>query len=127
MTAQRNLCVEVCFVIGRGGAVLWADASDSAEALPDSRARWEAIWRHRGELDAIAHSHPVGPAAFSAEDESTMQAIDGALGRELRYYVVAPRQTIARTGERTGVVTPEPWWVELIRLASGMDIGDLGD
>jgi hypothetical protein len=120
MTARRGERIEVCFVIGRGGAILWADASDSATALPDSRARWEAIWRHRGELDAIAHSHPVGPAAFSAEDESTMQAIDGALGRELHYYVVAPRRTIGRIGGRTEVVTPEPWWAGLLRLASGM-------
>ena len=29
---------------GKGGAVLWADASDSPAALPDSRSRWEAIW-----------------------------------------------------------------------------------
>jgi hypothetical protein len=90
MTARpvdHDACREVCFVIGRGDAILWADASDSAEALPDSRARWVAIWHHRGELDAIAHSHPVGPAAFSAEDESTMQAIDGALGRAVRHHV----------------------------------------
>jgi len=124
MTARRGERVEVCFVIGRGGAILWADASDRATALPDSRARWEAIWHHRAELEAIAHSHPVGPAAFSAEDESTMQAIDGALGRELRYYVVAPRRTIGRTGGRTEVVTPEPWWAGLLRLASGMEGGD---
>jgi len=120
MTARRDHCVEVCFVIGRGGAILWADASDSAEALSDSRARWEAIWAHRDELDAIAHAHPVGPAEFSAEDESTMQAIDDALGRAVRYCVVAPGRMIARTGERTEVVTPEPWWAGLLRLASGM-------
>jgi hypothetical protein len=127
MTARpvdHDACREVCFVIGRGDAILWADASDSAEALPDSRARWVAIWHHRGELDAIAHSHPVGPAAFSAEDESTMQAIDGALGRAVRHHVVAPRLTIARIGERSLVVTPEPWWAGLLRLASGMDKGD---
>ena len=120
MSAQRARCVEVCFVIGRGGAILWADASDSVTRLPDSRARWEAIWRHRGELDAIAHSHPLGPAAFSAEDESTMQAIDAALGRRVRYCVVAPRATVARVGERDEKVSPEPWWADLIRLASGM-------
>jgi proteasome lid subunit RPN8/RPN11 len=127
MTARRDgrdVRREVCFVIGRGDAILWADASDSAEALPDSRARWEAIWHHRDELDAIAHSHPAGPAAFSAEDESTMQAIDGALGRAVRYYVVAPRVTIARSGQHTEVVTPEPWWAGLLRLASGMPKGD---
>ncbi|HEX3760818.1 MAG TPA: Mov34/MPN/PAD-1 family protein [Kofleriaceae bacterium] len=119
---------EVCFVIGRGGAILWADASDRADALPDSRARWEAIWAHRDQLEAIAHSHPSGPAAFSAEDESTMQAIDSALGRPVRYCVVAPGRTIARTGERPGacieVVAPEPWWAGLLRLASGMAVTD---
>ena len=66
---------EVCFLIGKGGAILWADASDSPAALPDSRARWEAIWNNREHLEVIAHSHPVGPAAFSAEDNSTMEAL----------------------------------------------------
>jgi hypothetical protein len=120
MTTQR----EVCFLIGRDGAVLWADASDSPAALPDSRARWQAIWDHRDQLEAIVHSHPMGPAAFSAEDVSTMQAIDSALGRSMRYCVVAPTVTIARTGDRTGSrdehVDPEPWWAGLLRLASGM-------
>jgi hypothetical protein len=111
---------EVCLLVGRDDAILWADASDSAAALPDSRARWEAIWSHRHELEAIVHSHPTGPAAFSAEDESTMQAIDSALGRAMRYCVVAPRAVIARTGERDEQLCPEPWWAGLLRLASGM-------
>jgi hypothetical protein len=110
---------EVCLIIGRGEAILWADVG-SVAALPDSRARWEAIWCHRDELEVIAHTHPTGPAAFSAEDESTMQAIDAALGRRMRYCVVAPRQTVARVGERDEKVSPEPWWAGLIRLASGM-------
>jgi hypothetical protein len=114
---------EVCFLVGKGGAILWADASDSPAALPDSRARWEAIWRLRDELELIAHSHPMGPSAFSAEDESTMEALDGALGRAMRYMVVAPRVTIAREGATapTTEVVPEPWWAALLRLASGMD------
>lgn len=112
--------IEVCFLIGRGGALLWADASSSPAALPDSRARWQAIWQHRDELEEIAHSHPMGPAAFSAEDESTMQAIDSALGRSMRYGVVAPRVTITRSGSDTRPVSPEPWWAALLRLASGM-------
>lgn len=111
---------EVCFLIGEGGAVLWADTSGSVAALADSRARWDAIWRFRGELVEIAHSHPVGPAAFSAEDESTMVAIDSALGRPLRYIVVAPRATLVRFGGETFRLTPEPWWVALMRLGSGM-------
>jgi hypothetical protein len=109
---------EVCFLIGRGGAILYADASDSPAALPDSRARWEAIWRHRDELEVIAHSHPVGPAAFSAEDDSTMDAIDSALGRAVRYIVVAPRAVVVRPAEPAPVF--EPWWAHLLRLASGL-------
>jgi hypothetical protein len=112
---------EVCFLIGRGDTVLYADASNSPAALPDSRARWEAIWRHRDELEAIVHSHPMGPSAFSAEDESTMAAVDSALGKPMRYCVVAPRVTIARTGDgETTQLHPEPWWAGLLRLASGM-------
>jgi hypothetical protein len=111
---------EVCFLIGRGGAILWADASDSPAALPDSRARWEAIWALREELEEIAHSHPVGPARFSAEDESTMAALDSALGKVMRYSVVAPRVMIARRGADTEDVIPEPWWAAILRLASGM-------
>ena len=112
---------EVCFLIGKGGAILWADASDSPAALPDSRERWEAIWCHRDELEVIAHSHPVGPSAFSAEDESTMEALDSALGKAVRYMVVAPRVTIAKAGlSPVESVSPEPWWAALSRLASGM-------
>ena len=117
MTTKR----EVCFLVGKGGAILWADASDDPAALPDSRARWEAIWRHRDEIEVIAHSHPVGPAAFSAEDLSTMEALDSALGRAVRYSVVAPRVTIMREGSSpTSELIPEPWWAALLRLASGM-------
>jgi hypothetical protein len=113
---------EVCFLIGKDGSVLWSDASDSPVALPDSRARWEAIWSSRERLDVIAHSHPVGPPAFSAEDQSTMEALDSALGIPVRYMVVAPSVTIAKTGATgtTEHVSPEPWWVALLRLASGM-------
>ena len=111
---------EVCFLIGRGDTILWADASTSPAALPDSRARWEAIWNHRAELEAIVHSHPIGPAAFSAEDLSTMQALDAALGKPQTYCAVAPRITLARCDGRENQVSPEPWWAGLLRLASGM-------
>src|SRR5688500_1396745 len=111
---------EVCFLIGRDDAVLWSDASDSPVALPDSRARWEAIWALRDELEAIVHSHPVGPAAFSREDETTMAALDSALGRSVRYSVVAPRAVITREDGDTFEEDPEPWWAALLRLASGM-------
>jgi Prokaryotic homologs of the JAB domain len=107
---------EVCLLVGRGDAILWADASDSAYALPDSRPRWEAIWRLRDELEVIAHSHPDGPAAFSAEDRSTMAAIDSALGKVMRYCVVAPRAVVWSDD-----VHGDPWWAHTLRLASGME------
>jgi hypothetical protein len=112
---------EVCFLIGGDGELLWADASASPVALPDSRARWEAIWELREQLVEIAHSHPAGPTGFSREDQTTMAAVDDALGRRLRYSVVAPRATIARDPDgRVFEVNPEPWWAVLMRLASGM-------
>jgi hypothetical protein len=111
---------EVCFLISQDGSILWADASSSPVALPDSRERWEAIWMFRDELHEIAHSHPMGPSVFSAEDESTMKAIDSALGRVLRYSVVAPRKMIVRDHGETFDVEIEPWWAGLVRLASGM-------
>lgn len=111
---------EVCFLIGGGDVVLWADASDDPAAMPDTRDRWTAIWERRERLVEIAHSHPRGPAGFSATDEATMEALTSALGRELRYSVVAPRVTVARDGGETARVDPEPWWADLLRLASGM-------
>jgi len=117
---------EVCFIIGGGDRVLWADASDSPVSLPDSRARWEAIWRHRLELTEIAHSHPQGPDCFSREDEETMSAIGTALGKAVRFSVVTPRLTIVRDGGADAVRTDEPWWAALMRLASGMQTPERG-
>jgi len=112
---------EVCFLLSTSDTILWADASTSPTALPDSRARWEAIWANRGRLGGVAHSHPVGPSAFSAEDRSTMAALDDALGRRLHYFVVSPDATISRVGDAAPApIFPEPWWAGLLRLASGM-------
>lgn len=110
---------EVFVIIGRGGSVLFSDASSSPAALPDSRARWEAIWRHRTEIELLVHSHPIGPHAFSAEDESTMKAVEDALGRELVWAVVSPEGVLTREKKVESTV-PAPWWAELVRLASGM-------
>lgn len=111
---------EVFFLIGRNGALLWSDASTSPSALPDSRARWEAIWSHREELEELAHSHPIGPLAFSHEDETTMTALDEALGKKLCFSVIAPNGMIRRKEGSVARVEEEPWWAELLRLASGM-------
>lgn len=111
---------EVCFLIDARGAVLWSDVGSSAVAIPDSRERWEAIWSRRHEIVAIAHSHPVGPLAFSTEDETTMEALTSALGKPLRFSVVAPAGMLERQDGEDRRVGDEPWWAGLLRLASGM-------
>jgi hypothetical protein len=111
---------EVCYLVGEGGRVLWSDAGESPVALPDSRARWEAIWRLRDELVEIAHSHPVGPLAFSEEDETTMAALAAALGRAPRFSVVAPAGMLARLAGQDVRVSPEPPWAAALRRESGM-------
>jgi hypothetical protein len=112
---------EVCFLLDAEGRILWSDASSSPVSLPDSRARWEAIWGHRAQLAEISHSHPVGPLAFSHEDETTMEALITALGKRPRFSVVAPEGMIVRGSDGQEVrPAEEPWWTGLLRLASGM-------
>ncbi|HSP77532.1 MAG TPA: hypothetical protein VLQ93_03325 [Myxococcaceae bacterium] len=111
---------EVCLLIGRGGRVLWSETSDSPVSLPDSRARWEALWRLRAELEEVAHSHPVGPLGFSAEDETTMAALTAALGRPLRFSVLAPEGLVVREEGRDRYPSEEPGWARRLRAESGM-------
>ena len=111
---------EVCLLITKNGTIVWSDAGDNALALPDSRARWEAIWNNREELAEIVHSHPVGPRAFSHEDETTMEALDAALGKALRFSVLAPEGLVVREDGKVFESAETPWWVPLLRLASGM-------
>jgi hypothetical protein len=113
---------EVCFLIGPEGQVLWSDAGVSPVALADSRARWEAIWRLREQLVEIAHSHPVGPLAFSREDETTMAALALALPRTPRFSIVAPAGMLVRQMQDGQDVRPssEPPWAIELRQSSGM-------
>jgi len=118
---------EVCFLIGVDDTVLWSDASSSPIALPDARERWAAVWRLRDRLVEIAHTHPLGGLQFSSEDETTMLALDSALGRQLRYSVITPEGMIVRIPEADGYrddsVVSRPWWVPLILVASGVEPG----
>jgi len=114
--------VEALFLLDGRGAVLWADRSGSAAAIPDSRARWDAIWARRGELSEIAHTHPVGPAAFSLEDLTTMAALDSALGRPLTYSIVTNDAVLRKLADGTELIDHnEPWWVPVLRHHSGME------
>jgi hypothetical protein len=120
---------EVLLLIGRDGQVLWSDTSHDVSALYDSRARWDAIWGHRAQLAEIAHSHPAGALRFSAEDESTMSALGLALAELPVFSIVTPLSgpgqvhMLRRAGGLDVPVTraDEPWWADLLRLASGMD------
>jgi hypothetical protein len=111
---------EVFFLLDATGNLLFSDASESPSALPDSRRRWEAIWQHRDSLAVLAHSHPRGPLAFSKEDETTMAALESALGRELCFAVVAPDGVIEKTGARVTRLESEPAWADELRVASRM-------
>jgi hypothetical protein len=111
---------EVLFLLDRQDLVLWSDVG-TASALGDSRERWEAIWSRRERLQAVAHSHPRGPLGFSEVDRSTMAALDAALGRPLRYLVVAPEGVVARQGEVEEMVDPEPPWAGRLRAESRME------
>ncbi len=111
---------EVFFVIGERDVVLWSDASDSPLALPDSRARWEAIWSRRDELVELAHSHPLGPDAFSQEDVTTMRALDEALGRRLRFSLVTPNGYFIRRENDDAERAPAPPWTVDLARASGI-------
>ena len=112
---------EVFFIIGKQDVVLWSDASTSPVLLPDSRARWEAIWKRRRRIVEIAHSHPVGPLGFSATDETTMTALTSALGKNVVFSVVAHAGMVRRNEEGKDVIVErEPWWTNVLRLASGM-------
>jgi hypothetical protein len=118
---SADVGVEVCFLVGARDAVLWSDSSSSPSAMPDRRERWEAIWACRDELVEIAHSHPVGPLDFSAEDDTTMQALDAALGRSLTYSVVTSRGLLRKHPDgEVALEHNEPWWAEVLRAASGM-------
>ena len=111
---------EVLFLIGKNESVLWADASNSSVALPDTRERWEKIWALREEIVEIAHTHPIGPLAFSHEDETTMAALGSALAKPLRFSVVAPDGMVVRQDDKDVRVEQEPWWTSILRTLSGM-------
>jgi hypothetical protein len=112
---------EVCYLIGADGAVLWRDTTGSAQALADSRERWEAIWRYRAEIAEVAHTHPHGPLEFSTVDTTTMAAIDAALGRTLAYIVVTANGMLRRAADGTlEVVADEPAWADRLRAESGI-------
>lgn len=112
---------EVFFIIGKDDIVLHEEASTSPIALPDARSRWERIWELRDEIVELSHSHPLGPLGFSDVDESTMAALESALGKKIVFSVVAPEATVRRDLDgKTSIVAVEPPWAARMRELSGM-------
>lgn len=119
MTTPRPC--EFVMLLDARGEILHTEEGANAHAVRDSRSRWQRIWELRAELFEIAHSHPVGPLAFSAEDETTMEAIESGLGREVVFSVVAPGGMLRRVGGQDVPVSDEPSWASVLRTLSGMD------
>jgi len=62
--------------------------------------------------------------AFSKEDQTTMQAIWAALGRDVIFSVVTTAAMIRTSGGGVEHVKDEPGWVGSIRSASGLNVGE---
>ena len=118
---------EVFMIVDRNGHIMWTDHGPSAAAIPDKLANWEAVWAHRDTLAVLAHSHPLGPDDFSAEDRTTMIATVKGLGRPVWFGLVTPNLTVVRLVEGTdavrGTTMPpflEPAWARKLRRVSSM-------
>lgn len=58
-------------------------------ALPDSPDLWQVIWENRDRVLGFAHTHPWhGEPHPSGIDISTFCAVEAALGRHLKWWVV---------------------------------------
>lgn len=100
------------------GVPLYVHVPQAPEAgrVPDSAALWAVIWAMRAQLLGIAHTHPPGHLIPSAQDIATAYAIERALGRTLRWWIVDPDtlQTVEFRPAGAGyslspVVTPPVW------------------
>jgi len=57
---------------------------------------------------------------FSEEDETTMDALAHALAQTPIFSIVTETGMLRRIEGQDVPVADEPWWVPLIRLASGL-------
>jgi hypothetical protein len=90
----------------------------SASKIPDTRERWDVIWRHRHEITEIAHSHPGGCLDFSHEDLTTMEAVEAGTGQTFTWSIVTRTGFLSRKGKLDTDREDAPWWLTLIRRLS---------
>jgi len=103
----------------------WHDQDASAGYIPDSRALWDALWEHRGNLMGFAHTHPgSGCPGTSTTDLTSFAAIESGLGLRLLWWVLSRDVTIVGSWEGPGpldyhfLVVPDPPWARTLREIS---------
>ena len=107
---------EVCFLLAEDKIL--RIYFGSATRIPDSRERWETIWRHREEITEIAHSHPGEFLDFSHEDLTTMEAVEAGTGKAFTWSIITKTGFLSRKGKEDIRRTDSPWWVECLRRLS---------
>lgn len=109
---------EICFIITKDKRILRIYVGNTSR-IPDLRARWNAIWTYRHEIEEIVHTHPGGLLRFSAEDLTTMEAVESATGLKYLWSVVTRDGYLYRIGHQGEdiLVTDEgnAWWIEYLR------------
>ena len=107
---------EVCFILVEDKIL--RVYFGSATKVPDSRKRWEVIWRHRDEITEIAHSHPGEFLDFSHEDLTTMEAVEAGTGKAFTWSIITKSGFLSRKGSEDNRREDSPWWLELMRTLS---------
>lgn len=107
---------EICFVLA--GEAIVRISVGSSTAIPDSQARWNAIWKNREDLTEIVHTHPGGMLRFSQEDLSTMEAVEAALGKPLAWSIVTEDGFLTRFDGEDRKRDDAPWWLPVLRELS---------
>jgi hypothetical protein len=61
----------------------------SAGGIPDTRDLWDTLWKWRGHIGGVAHTHPwPGSANPSQTDVTTWRACEQGLGKLLLWPIV---------------------------------------
>lgn len=109
---------EICFILTKDDRILRIYTGSSTH-IDDSRARWNAIWTYRYDIEEIVHTHPGGMLRFSNEDLTTIEAVESATGIPFNWSIVTDSGYLKRTGLNGEdiVITNEgnAWWLPFLR------------
>jgi len=89
------MSIESAVVLNKIGSVmLWhLPENRGAGHIGDSHDLWDTMWKNRGNLGSIVHSHPGGGTPMpSHTDVTTFAACEGALGQRLRWGIMSQDQ-----------------------------------